>query len=54
MECVGFLRGWHHANETVDQMRAHYPQQMQKAMRSAVFHPGMQKVWMDSWRSKAV
>ena len=54
IECVGFLRGWHHMDETVEQMRAHYPQQMQKAMRSTVFHPGMQEVWMDGWRLKRV
>jgi hypothetical protein len=47
IECVGLLRGWHHAAETVESMRSHYPLQMQKALRSAVFHPGMHVAWRD-------
>lgn len=53
MECVGLLRGWHHALETVDSMRSQYPLQMQKALRSAVFHPGMQAAWREGWHSNS-
>jgi len=53
-ECVGLLRGWHHALETVESMRSHYPLPMQDALRSAVFHPGMQLAWRENWHSNSV
>jgi hypothetical protein len=54
MEAVGLIRGWHHRFETVEHMRAQYPVHMQKALRSAVFHPGMQTAWRDGWRENGV
>lgn len=47
LECVGLLRGWHHAMESVESMRSGYPLSMQHALRSAVFHPGMQVDWRE-------
>ena len=54
LDCVALLRGWHHASETVESVRSHYPLPMQKALRSAVFHPGMQAAWRENWRQVVV
>jgi hypothetical protein len=53
-ECVGLLRGWRHASETVESMRSQYPTSMQKALRSTVSHPGMQASWRENWSSNSV
>ena len=53
LECVGLLRDWHHASETVESMRSKYPLPMQRALRSAVFHPGMQVGWRENWPSNS-
>ncbi len=53
-ESVGLIRGWHHNFETVETMRSSYPPLMQKALRSKVFHPGMEQAWRGGWATDSV